>query len=142
MIKLYDIPVGRIFIYKNKKYEVIKQDKVDNCFGCSLYNECKIWGYINTDKTHIACSLLNRKDKTSVFFREIQKEQKPRYHIWSEDNKVGGRTWYSDEVAAGVMVWDTCLVCEDTLKEVLKREAIISKIEQQEMLENKKNENI
>lgn len=33
---------------------------------------------------------------------------------WCE-NEVGGRTYYSDEIGGGVMVWDTALVCQTTL---------------------------
>ena len=35
--------------------------------------------------------------------------------LFVEDNKAGGRTYFSDEISCGVMVWDTCLVDEVTL---------------------------
>lgn len=30
-------------------------------------------------------------------------------------NEAGGRTYYSDEIGGGVVVWDTCLVDHSTL---------------------------
>lgn len=37
------------------------------------------------------------------------------YTLFVKDNEAGGRTYYSDEVGCGVIVWDTVLVNEDTL---------------------------
>ena len=42
--------------------------------------------------------------------------------LYWEDNKVGGRTYYSDEVGGGVMVWDTALVDQSTLLAALTQE--------------------
>lgn len=42
--------------------------------------------------------------------------------IWWKDNEAGGRTYYSDEVGGGVLVWDTCLVYIDSLFAVLDQE--------------------
>jgi len=39
--------------------------------------------------------------------------------IWWEYNGAGGRTFYSDEVGNGVVVWDTALVDKSTLECVL-----------------------
>jgi hypothetical protein len=37
------------------------------------------------------------------------------FHLMRKSNEAGGHTYFSDEVGGGVMVWDTCLVGEDTL---------------------------
>lgn len=42
--------------------------------------------------------------------------------LWWENNRAGGRTYYSDEIAGGVIVWDTCLVDESTLLAALTQE--------------------
>jgi hypothetical protein len=35
--------------------------------------------------------------------------------LWWEYNEVGGRTYWSDEIGGGLMVWDTALVEQSTL---------------------------
>lgn len=35
--------------------------------------------------------------------------------LYREPNEVGGHRYWSDEVGGGVVVWDTCLVGQDTL---------------------------
>ena len=35
--------------------------------------------------------------------------------LFVEDNKVGGHTYWSNEVGGGVIVWDTCLVSREML---------------------------
>jgi len=35
--------------------------------------------------------------------------------LYVKPNEVGGHTYYSDEIGGGVVVWDTCCVCESTL---------------------------
>ena len=48
--------------------------------------------------------------------------------LYYQDNKVGGRTYYSDEIGGGVLVWDTCLVDESTLLAAMTQEhALIKK---------------
>ena len=37
------------------------------------------------------------------------------YMLYREPNEAGGHRYWSDEVGGGVMVWDTCLVCSNTL---------------------------
>lgn len=37
------------------------------------------------------------------------------YTLFREPNGAGGHRYWSDEVGGGVMVWDTCLVCSNTL---------------------------
>lgn len=37
------------------------------------------------------------------------------YRLYVKDNPAGGRTYYSDEIGGGVVVWDTALVDESTL---------------------------
>jgi hypothetical protein len=36
-------------------------------------------------------------------------------HLFRKPNEAGGHTYYSDEIGGGVVVWDTCLVGEETL---------------------------
>lgn len=36
-------------------------------------------------------------------------------HLYRQKNAAGGYTYWSDEVGGGVLVWDTCMVGEDTL---------------------------
>ena len=42
--------------------------------------------------------------------------------LYWKDNEVGGRTYYSDEVGGGVVVWDTSSVNESTLLAALTQE--------------------
>jgi hypothetical protein len=49
--------------------------------------------------------------------------------LYWEDNKAGGRTYYSDEIGGGVMVWDTCLCEESTLLAALTTEATLEQRE-------------
>ena len=43
-------------------------------------------------------------------------------HLFRKPNEAGGYTYYSDEVGGGVMVWDTCLVGEETLLSAIVEE--------------------
>lgn len=43
-------------------------------------------------------------------------------HLFRKPNEAGGHTYYSDEVGGGVMVWDTCLVGEETLLSAIVEE--------------------
>ena len=45
-----------------------------------------------------------------------------KYTIDVYENGVGGRKYYSDEIGGGVLVWDTCLVSENTLNKVIEKE--------------------
>lgn len=42
--------------------------------------------------------------------------------LYWRDNEAGGRTYYSDEVGGGVVVWDTSLVDRSTLLAVMVME--------------------
>ncbi len=42
--------------------------------------------------------------------------------LFREPNGVGGHRYWSDEIGGGVMVWDTCLVGEDTLLQAIAEE--------------------
>lgn len=42
--------------------------------------------------------------------------------LFVEDNEVGGRRYWSDEIGGGVCVWDTCLVSTEMLKLALQKE--------------------
>jgi len=49
--------------------------------------------------------------------------QTPRgYTIFVEDNEVGGKRYWSDEIGGGVMVWDTALATPETLRFCLEVE--------------------
>ena len=52
--------------------------------------------------------------------------------LYWEENEVGGRTYYSDEIPCGVMVWDTALIDHSTLLAALTQEAMLNKLEQVE----------
>lgn len=43
--------------------------------------------------------------------------------LYVEDNAAGGRTYWSDEVGGGVLVWDTALVDQSTLLAAMVEEA-------------------
>ena len=43
--------------------------------------------------------------------------------LYWEDNTAGGRTYWSDEIGNGVMVWDTSAVRRDTIEAALRLEA-------------------
>jgi len=49
-----------------------------------------------------------------------------------KDNKIGGRTYYSDEVGIPIQVWDTSLVNKETLQEIFKIEDELNKEENNE----------
>ena len=42
--------------------------------------------------------------------------------LYWEENEVGGRSYYSDEIGCGVSVWDTCLVDKSTLLAAIVQE--------------------
>lgn len=43
--------------------------------------------------------------------------------LFVEDNEVGGRRYWSDEIGCGVVVWDTSLVSSEMVKLALAAEA-------------------
>lgn len=43
--------------------------------------------------------------------------------LYVEDNAAGGRTYWSDEIGGGVIVWDTCLVSKEMLELAIKMES-------------------
>jgi len=47
--------------------------------------------------------------------KEVGKTQRG-YTIYVEDNEVGGHRYWSDEVGGGVMIWDTSLVCPESME--------------------------
>lgn len=49
--------------------------------------------------------------------------------LYSEDNGVGGRRYWSDEITGGVLVWDTSLASYETLALALREEMRLSKPE-------------
>jgi hypothetical protein len=46
-----------------------------------------------------------------------------------EDNEVGGRRYWSDEIGGGVLVWDTSLVSPEMLRLALEQEDAFVKSE-------------
>jgi hypothetical protein len=42
--------------------------------------------------------------------------------LYRQPNDVGGYQYWSDEIGGGVLVWDTCLVDDRTLRETLRIE--------------------
>jgi hypothetical protein len=46
--------------------------------------------------------------------------------IWKL-NEAGGRTYYSTEIGGGVVVWDTCLCDESTLRAALMMEEMFDR---------------
>lgn len=60
------------------------------------------------------------------------------YGLFVKDNEVGGRTYYSDEIGGGVVVWDTALVGEETLLTAMLEERRIQNKERVEKLKQKK----
>ncbi len=47
------------------------------------------------------------------------------YHLYIEDNKVGGRRYSTDEVGGGSHVWDTSCVSADALDMALRQEKFL-----------------
>lgn len=53
--------------------------------------------------------------------REIARDSRGNT-LLVEDNEVGGRRYWSDEIGGGVMVWDTSLVSPEMLRLALRHE--------------------
>ena len=49
--------------------------------------------------------------------------------LYWQDNKVGGRIYYSNEINGGVLVWDTCLIDITTLQTAIMKERELQAIE-------------
>lgn len=52
--------------------------------------------------------------------------------LYYKKNSVGGRTYWSDEIGGGVVVWDTCLVDESTILSAIVHEQMLSRHERME----------
>jgi len=65
------------------------------------------------DPTHGECGLPN---KSTLYWKE---------------NGAGGRTYMTDEVGGGTIVWDTCLVDESTLLAAIVKERELARIERE-----------
>jgi hypothetical protein len=48
--------------------------------------------------------------------------------LWVQDNEVGGKRYWSDEIGGGVVVWDTCLVSGEMVRLALKAEREEAKV--------------
>ncbi len=55
--------------------------------------------------------------------RKVAEDSRGNY-LYVEDNKVGGRTYWSDDVGGGVIVWDTTMVSRTMIKLALEIEEI------------------
>lgn len=52
----------------------------------------------------------------------------PNGHTLSwKPNEAGGRTYFSDEIGGGTVIWDTCLCEESTIQAALNVEAMFSR---------------
>jgi hypothetical protein len=60
--------------------------------------------------------------------------------LFRERNNAGGYTYYSDEIGGGVMVWDTCLVDEETILTAIADHMKLQKIEYYERENAEKNQ--
>ena len=49
--------------------------------------------------------------------------------LYWETNKAGGRTYTSDEIGIGVLVWDTALIDNNTLLAAIVQEASLNRVE-------------
>ena len=58
---------------------------------------------------------------TDKNFREVG-ETNRGYKLYVEDNAVGGRSYWSAEIGGGVLIWDTCLACPESLELAIKIE--------------------
>jgi len=58
------------------------------------------------------------------------------YGLFWKDNGVGGRVYYSDEIGGGVIVWDTCLVSEQTLLATIEVERTMVEKEKAFQIQN------
>ncbi len=53
---------------------------------------------------------------------DVVTEDSMGHTLFVEDNGVGGKRYWSDEIGGGVLVWDTCLVSVEMLKLAIKAE--------------------
>lgn len=63
-MKTYDIPVGKKFIYKGKKYQVI----MGYCVQCAFIHNCTFYKL----NEGILCCSYERSDKRDVIFEKVQ----------------------------------------------------------------------
>ena len=67
--------IGEIFEYNGEWYQCVG-GKVDSCNGCHFFSE-KSKCYNSTDDNFLLCSNYNRKDKTPVIFKKLEKVGEP-----------------------------------------------------------------
>lgn len=53
---------------------------------------------------------------------KLVKEFDDGISLWVKPNEVGGRTYITDEIGCGVMVWDTALISERLLIAAMQHE--------------------
>ena len=58
--------------------------------------------------------------------RELGQDSRGNF-LYVEDNEVGGRRYWSDEIGGGVLVWDTALVSKEMMEFALSFEEQLSK---------------
>lgn len=66
--------------------------------------------------------------QTELDPREGSVEMHNGARLYWKTNEAGGRTYYSDEIGGGVMVWDTCLVDFGTLCEAISCELALQAV--------------
>lgn len=47
-------------------------------------------------------------------------------------NGVGGRTFVTDEIGSGAMIWDTALISIDTVRKTVELEEVLQSLEKEE----------
>ncbi len=60
-------------------------------------------------------------NEIELVMKEIREDSRGN-RLYVEPNKAGGRTYWSDEIGGGVMVWDTALVSLEMLELAIESE--------------------
>jgi hypothetical protein len=66
-------------------------------------------------------------------WREVGKDSRGNT-LFVEDNEVGGKRYWSDEIGGGVVVWDTALVSPEMLRLALADEEITAEEELRDII--------
>ncbi len=73
------------------------------------------------DMRKIADAALSANPPAAEGWKGVTKDSRGNT-LFVEDNKVGGHTYWSDEIGGGVMVWDTSVVSSEMVRLALKAE--------------------
>lgn len=95
---------------------------------------------------------LNRSKVDCLTCLGIMKEKPPKkiqdaplpngFTLFWKPNEAGGRTYFSDEIGGGVVVWDTCLVDRSTLLGAIVKEEELLTLERRYKESQKKTEKL